>query len=467
LAKRLGYNQTMKQEALEKLLRFSKQFIKLRTMGHLWNALKKLHAADVASLIENLSIAERKTILQLFIERKMELPQLAEIISEIQPEIAVELLSDLDIRQIISILEELYTDDAASLIPLFKEELQTEILRKMKKEEAKELQEQLAYPEESAGRIMSTDFLALEESTTVSDAITAIQLTSEDVEVPFYLYVVDEENRLKGVVSLKQLILMKPRTQLREIMNCDVYKVDVFTDQEEVAASVANYNLIAIPVIDENHRLVGVVTVDDIIDIIQREATEDIYKMAGVNQDYNVKQSIGKAMRKRVSWLTLSVLTTCLSAVVIGIFKGSIEKYIMLAVFMPIVAALGGVTGNQTVAIMVREIVLGNLEWKTSKLILLKETVIGLGSGLAIGLLAGLVSTLFFDHWIYGAIFGAAILINLTMAAFMGTIVPIALKTMKLDPAMASGMLVTMMTDVFGYLAFLGLATLALPAFFS
>jgi magnesium transporter len=452
----------MKEAALEKLLRYTKQFIKLRTLGHLWNALEKIHYADIATLIEYLSPQERSIVIQLLIDRKLEMPKFADLISEIRPELAVELLSELEINQIVPILEELSSDDAASLIALFDEERQIELLNRMKKEESEDVQEQLAYPEESAGRIMSTDFLALNATTTAGDAISTIQLASEDVEVPFYLYVVDDEERLKGVVSLKQLILMKTRMTLQEIMNPEVYKVDAFMDQEEVASVVANYNLLAIPVVDEHDKLVGVVTVDDVIDIIQDEATEDIYKLAGVTQDYSVDLSTGKSLRKRVPWLFMSLFTTSLSAIVVNYFKGTIDQFIVLAVLMHIVPAIGGVVGNQSVAIMVREIVLGDLEWKRSRKILFKELVVSIGSGLTIGVVSSVLTAILFKKWVIGAIFGAAIFFNLFMAALVGTLIPLGLKRMRLDPALASGMLVTMLTDVMGLLAFLGLATLVL-----
>jgi len=452
----------MKQPALDKLLRFTKQFIRLRTLGHLWNALIKLHEADVASLIEQLSGQERRIILKLFMDRKMEPDRLAAIFSEIKPEVAVELLSELETPRITPILEEMSSDDAASLISLFEEEIQDALLQLMKKEDAVDVQEQLAYPEESAGRVMSTDFLALEEKTSAGDAITAIQLAQDEVEVPFYLYVIDEEQHLMGVVSLKQIILVNPKTSLKEIMQTDVYKVDAHTDQEEVAAVVANYNLLAVPVVDDSNRLMGVVTVDDIIDIIQEEATEDIYKLAGVTQDYSIDLSAVKSLKKRLPWLLMSLITTSLSAMVVSLFQGTIQEFIILAVLMPMVAALGGVVGNQTVAIMVREIVLGNLDWKRSRKILFKELIVSLGSGLTIGTLATVSAYLLFHQWIYGLIFGAAILMNLVIATLLGTLIPLTLRTFRMDPALASGMMVTMLTDVFGYFCFLGLATLLL-----
>jgi magnesium transporter len=422
-------------------------------------ALEKLHYADIATLVEHLTPQEQMVMLQLMIDRKLEMSKFAEIISEIRPEIAVELLSKLEISQIVPILEELSSDDAASLISLFPEELRDEILKKMDKEESEGIQEQLAYPEESAGRIMSADFLALSESTSIGDAITAIQLAAQDVDVPFYLYVIDEEQRLKGVVSLKQLIMVRAKLTLKDIMNPDVYKVDTFLDQEEVAAIVANYNLLAIPVVDELDKLVGVVTVDDVIDIIQDEATEDIYKLAGV-QDYSVDLSTGKSLKKRMPWLFMSLFTTSLSAIVVNIFKGTIEEFIVLAVLMHIVPAIGGVVGNQTVAIMVREIVLGTLELKRSRKILLKELLVSIGSGLGIGVVSSVVTGLLFKNWMIGIIFGSALLFNLFMATLIGTIIPLILKRLKFDPALASGMLVTMLTDVLGLLGFLGLATI-------
>ncbi len=452
----------MKEAALEKLLRYTKQFIKLRTLGHLWNALEKLHYADVATLIEHLTPQERTIVIQLVIDRKLDISRFADLISEIKPELAVELLSSLELNQIVPILEELSSDDAASLLSLFEEELRLELLNKMKKEESADVLEQLAYPEESAGRIMSTDFLALDSATTAGDAITAIQLAGEDVDVPFYLYVIDDEGRLKGVVSLKQLILVKAKLPLKEIMNPDVYKVDTYVDQEEVANWVATYNLLAIPVVDDQDKLVGVVTVDDVIDIIQDEATEDIYKLAGVTQDYSVDLGLGKSLLKRMPWLFMSLITTSLSAFVVAFFKGTIDQFLTLAILMHIVPALGGVVGNQSVAIMVREIVLGTLDWKRSRQILLKEVVVTVGCSVTIGVVGSGVTTLLFSRWEIGAIFGIAIVFNLFMATLLGTTIPLMLKRLKLDPALASGILVTMLTDVLGLSAFLGLATLVL-----
>jgi magnesium transporter len=452
----------MKQVALEKLLKITRQFIKLRTYGHLWNALNRLHYADIATLFENLNAEEITIIVDLYLDKKKEVAKLAEVFSEVKPEISVDILSQYDIKKITQILNELSSDDAASLIPLFSEDIQNQILKEMKEDGAEDVREQLAYSEESAGRIMSSDFLALHEDTPVKDAITAIQEAGENVDVPFYLYVVDEDKRLAGVVSLKQLILVKKDLALKEIMISKVYKVDAYTDQEEVARVVADYNLLAIPVVDEHDKLIGVVTVDDIVDIIQEEATEDIYKLTGVTQDYSVQLPLLSSIRKRIPWLMMSLITTSVSALVVAAFKGTIETFIQVAILMHIVPAIGGVLGNQTIAIMVREIVLGGMDFQKSKRILFKESVVSVGSGLLIAMLATPVTYLAFNRWVFGLIFGGAIIFNLLFATFFGTLIPLVLKILKIDPALASGMIVSMLTDAFGLLCFLGLSSLFL-----
>ncbi len=449
----------MKRAALNKLLKITKRFIRLRALGHLWNALEKLHYADVAELIDASSLSERGVIVKLYFDKNA-IKELAEVISEVKPENAVEILSSFKIENIAEVFEELSSDDAAELISFFDENFQNEILKIIDSQDSEDIQEQLAYPEKSAGRVMSSDFLALEENTSASNAISAIQLAAEEVDVPFYLYVTDGENKLKGVLSLKQLILASPGKKIKEIMNTDVLKVDAFTDQEEVATLVADYNLLAMPVVDENDDLVGVVTVDDIIDIIQNEATEDIYKLAGIQEGYSIELPIKESLKKRIPWLFTSLLTTSLTAFIISQFQVNIVHAVVLAVLMPMVGAIGGVIGNQTVAIFVRELVLENIEWKNSKKIILKELGVSTISGLIIGIVTCSLITIIFKNFAIGLIFSTAILLNLFNGTLFGSVIPVVLKKLKLDPALASGLVVTMLTDSIGIFTFLGLAAL-------
>ena len=364
-------------------------------------------------------------------------------------------------QDIALILQEFSSDDAVQIVEFLPEDIKTQILDLMRKKESEDVKELLHYEEKTAGRIMSTEFYALEKNTRVADAITALQLAG-DIESAFYLYVVDKDNHLEGVVSLRQLLLHPPNTRLKDIMTTDVIRVFTDTDQEEVARQVARYNLVAIPVVDHENKLVGVVTVDDIIDVINEEATEDMYRMAGVDESDRIQYSPIKSIKKRLPFLYLSLITASLAPFVVNFFKDTIREAVILAVFMPLVAALGGIAGNQTIALMVREITLGQVSWLTARKALFKEVAVGIGNGIAIGSVLGLISYLLYGKPILGLILGLAVIINLFIAGLLGTLIPLILKFLRLDPALGSVNLLTMCTDTFGMLSLLGLGTLFL-----
>jgi magnesium transporter len=311
---------------------------------------------------------------------------------------------------------------------------------------------------------MSPEFYALDHNTNVSDAKTAMQLEG-DVESAFYLYAVDDENRLVGVVSLRQLLFAPPNTPLRDIMVKDVISVHPETDQEEVARYVADYNFVAIPVVDSESTLIGVVTVDDIIDVIDKEATEDIYKMVSLDTTDRIQDSAFKSIKKRLPFLMFSLITASLAPFVVNHFKATIKEFVTLAVFLPLVMALGGIAGNQTIAIIVREIAIGQADWLTARKALLKELLVGIGNGIIIGSILAAASYLLIKNPYLGFILGLAIIINLFIAALVGTLIPLFLKLIKLDPALGSVNLLTMCTDTIGVLSFLGLGTIFLEFF--
>ena len=294
---------------------------------------------------------------------------------------------------------------------------------------------------------------------TAGEAITALQ-GSRDVEVVFYLYVIDARRHLVGVVSLRRLLLVSPATPLKRIMTTDIISVRVDMDQEEVARLVASYNLLAIPVVDEENKLVGVITVDDVIDVIKDEATEDVYRLAGLTGDDRVFSRPSESLRKRLPWLIVNLATAFLAASVVALFQNTISIVTALAVFMPVVAGMGGNAATQTLTVIVRGIALGELTWTNSRKALLKETLVGLGNGLACGLVGALVVYLVKgDGWL-GTILAMAMVINMFVAATAGTLIPLALRALKVDPALASSVFITTLTDVFGFLSFLGLGTL-------
>jgi magnesium transporter len=307
---------------------------------------------------------------------------------------------------------------------------------------------------------MNPHVFALPEDVTVAEAITAVQ-NARDVEMVFYLYVVDERRHLVGVVSLRRLLLVSPDTPLKRIMTTDVYSARVDLDQEEVARQVASYNLLAIPVVDSENKLVGVITVDDVIDVIKDEATEDVYRLAGVSIDDGVLTPPGDSLRRRLPWLLLNLVTAFAAASIVGLFTRTIESVVILAAFMPVVAGMGGNAGTQTLAVIVRGISIGELQWSNARQALVKEALVGLGNGLALGLVGAIGAWVVTGgNWPLGFILMAAMIINMFVAAVAGTLIPLGLRAMKVDPALASSVFITTLTDLFGFLSFLGLATI-------
>ena len=267
---------------------------------------------------------------------------------------------------------------------------------------------------------------------------------------------------LVGVVSLRRLLLVSPETPLKRIMTSDLISVRVDTDQEEVARQVASYNLLAIPVVEEENKLVGVITVDDVIDVIKDEATEDIYRLAGVAGDERAFTPAGESLRKRLPWLTVNLGTAFLAAFVVGLFERTIDTVVALAVFMPIVAGMGGNAATQTLTVVVRGIALGELSWQNSRKALLKEAAVGIGNGLTLGLLAAIVAWMMKGDLVLGGVLALAMIINMFVAATAGTLIPLGLRALKIDPALASSVFITTLTDVAGFASFLGLATVFL-----
>jgi magnesium transporter len=271
--------------------------------------------------------------------------------------------------------------------------------------------------------------------------------------------VVDDRGHLVGVVSLRRLLLVSPETPLKRIMTADLNSARVDMDQEEVARQVAAYNLLAIPVVDEENKLVGIITVDDIIDVIKDEATEDIYRLAGVAGDERAFTPAGESFRKRLPWLGINLVTAFLATMIVALFEGTIEKLAAIAVFMPVVAGMGGNAATQTLTVIVRGIALGELTWGNARKALVKEAAVGIGNGVVLGIVAALVAWAMRGNAALGMVLGAAMIINMFVAATAGTLVPLGLRAANVDPALASSIFITTLTDIFGFFAYLGLAT--------
>jgi magnesium transporter len=445
------------QRRIDLILESVRRLLRMGATPNLLNLLQKQHPADLAQIFSELPERDRHATFNVLVERNGKLAM--ETLSELGPERGAELLAVRSAEDIARLVQEIPSDDAAVLIDRLPEELSTVVLNMIRPKPGGGVTELLEYEEQTAGRLMNPNVFALAEDLTAGEAITALQ-TARDVEMVFYLYVVDERRHLVGVVSLRRLLLVAPDTPLKRIMTTDVYSARVDTDQEEVARQVASYNLLAIPVVDAENKLVGNITVDDVIDIIKDEATEDVLRLAGVSKDDGVDTPPRESLRKRLPWLIVNLGTAFLAASVVGLFKGTIEKVVMLAVFQPIVAGMGGNAATQTLAVIVRGIALGELTWANARHALIKEGLVGLGNGVVNGIIGGVVVGLFTHDWMLGLILGMAMVINMFVAATAGTLIPLGLRALKVDPALASSVFITTLTDVFGFLSFLGLATI-------
>jgi len=444
------------QRRIDLVLDSVKRLLRIGATANLLNLLQKQHPADLAQIFTDLQDKEREAAFTVLADRNGRLAM--EAVSELGPEAGAVLLATRPAEEIAKLAQDIPSDDAAALIDHLPEELSAAVLHLMRPKESGVVENLLEYAERTAGRIMNPNVFALNEDITVGEAITEIQ-SSRDVEMVFYLYVVDERRHLVGVVSLRRLLLVSPETPLKRIMTADITSARVDMDQEEVAQQVAAYNLLAIPVVDAENKLVGIITVDDVIDVIKDEATEDIYRLAGVAGDERAFTPATESLRKRLPWLAINLLTAFFAAAVVGLFEGTIDLFPVLAVFMPIVAGMGGNAGTQTLTVIVRGIALGELSWSNSRKALLKEVLVGLGNGVVLGATAAAVVWIVRGSPTLGLVLGMAMIINMFVAAAAGTLVPLGLRAANVDPALASSVFITTMTDMFGFFSFLGLAT--------
>ncbi len=445
---------------IELVIESVRRLLRMGATPNFVNLLQKQHPADLAEIFSELPERERHAAFNVLVDRNGRLAM--EALSELGPEKGAALLALRSAEDIARLAQEVPSDDAAALIGQLPDELSAVVLDLIRPKPGGGVSELLEYDEKTAGRLMNPNVFALAEDLTAGEAITALQ-AARDVEMVFYLYVVDERRHLVGVVSLRRLLLVSPDTPLKRIMTTEVYSVRVDTDQEEVASQVASYNLLAIPVVDEENKLVGVITVDDVIDVIKDEATEDVFRLAGVSVDDGILSPPRDSLRRRLPWLAVNLATAFLAASVIKMFGDLITQVVALAAFMPVVAGMGGNAATQTLAVIVRGLAMGELTWTNSRAALFKEALVGLGNGLVLGAVAMLGAWLLQGNIVLGAVLALAMIINMFIAATAGTLIPLGLRALKVDPALASSVFITTLTDVFGFLSFLGLAQIFRP----
>ncbi len=418
--------------------------------------IESLRPPDQADVFEELPPEAQDQLLP-----RLDLEDSADILEELEEEEAAEVASRLKVADLARILDEMEPDEAADLLGDIPPERAAKALAKM--EEAEEVRPLLAHPDNTAGGLMTSAEVLLHKDMTAEEAIAYLRSVAPESETVYYLFVVDEDIRLVGVVSLRQLVIAPPDARIEEIMDPDVIYVRADADQEEAARLMSRYDLLALPVVDEDGHLLGIITHDDLVEVLEEEATEDIYRLGGVPEEQPVDVPVPTALRTRLPWLVLNLGTAMASATVLSVFESTIARVAALAAFFPIVAGVSGSAGTQTLTVIVRGLALGELEPKDGLRALARELLIGLTNGLVLGSLVALIAVFWKGTPMLGVVVGAATLLNMISAGIAGVLVPLAMQVLHIDPALASPILVTTLTDTMGYFIYLGLATFTLP----
>lgn len=432
-----------------------KRLLRRNAMSNLRKIVNKTHAADLAFVFPSLPISSQPKLLGMI----KDVGKKGTLFSELDEDTLRYLFENIALEEIVEVLEQMATDDVADIIGRLPDEMANAIFDKMKQEGLEQIEGLLRYGDETAGGIMVPDFIALKEDMTAREAIASLQTEYSDVEMPFYLYVVDEYGRLVGVSSLRQLVLVAPETPLKELMSTDVFFVTTDMDQEEVAKLVARYDILAVPVVDSMHKLVGIVTVDDVIDIFREEATEDILKMAGAGGELVETKSVLKSTRIRLPWLFASCIGGIIAFSIIGHFEETLSRFTALAAFIPVIMGMGGNIGTQSSTIVVRGLATGLLHIKDVWKVIGKELAVGLILGLVYGGLIGAVAQLQFSMVAVAASVALAVFSSMSVAALVGSLVPMMFARVNIDPAVATGPFVTTAIDIISVFCYFSIAT--------
>ena len=437
----------MNKEELRKFLLHAPQ-------DRIMKYIEGIHPVDILDILRE-DEEDRKDILNRLSEKCI-----ASIIDEAEDEEKYEILTEFSENKQKNIIEEMSSDELTDLLGILSQEQANKILSKMTAEDARRTRQLLSYEPDTAAGIMATEFVSVKGEMTVEDTLKYLQGTTEDVENIYDLYVIDELDRLKGVVSLKEVVTSSFETKISDIIHVKVEGIPYDLDQEEVGHRFEKYGYLTMPVVDNYNRLLGIVTVDDVMQILRDESTEDIHRLGGVDEGERISGTLSESIKSRLPWLIVNLFTAILASAVVGMFEGTISRIVALATFMPIVTGMGGNAGTQTLTIIVRGLALGELDFDNMKRVFFKEIGIGIITGVVIGAIIAVLGYLWEGKIFFGIIIGVAMILNMIVATISGFVVPVVLKKLKVDPALASSIFVTTFTDVLGFLFFLGLATI-------
>jgi magnesium transporter len=419
--------------------------------------LAGLHPADIATLLESIPPALRRAVWDQ-IDPQVE----GEVLIEVSEGVREDLIREMDQRELVAAARTLDVDEIADLIPDLSDEAIAEILFAMDKQDRQRLDAVLSYDEDTAGGLMNVDTVTVRETLTLEVVLRYLRQRGELPEHTNRLFVVDRSDRLLGALSVSRLLTANPARRVSEVMQRDLIVFPAQTPDTEVADAFERYNLVTAPVVDEQNRLLGRITVDDVVDVIREEADRTVLARAGLSEDEDVFAPALRTSRRRSVWLGVNLFTAIIAASVVGLFEGTIEKVVALAVMMPVVAGMGGNAGTQTLTTVVRALALGIVTEANARRVLVKELAVGAMNGLVFALAVAVVTVLWHKSLPLGIVIAVAMLINLAIAALAGVLIPVVVRRLGVDPAIASGVILTTVTDVVGFFAFLGLATIFL-----
>jgi len=418
--------------------------------------LARIHPADLGPLLADLTREEIRTVIDLLFKHR----RAATMLKELPPELLPQVFEAVTDQRLAELLNRVEIDDMLELVAGIPEERRDAVQALLPSDRRAELRHAELYPRSSAGRVMTTSYIALDEKMTAQEAIDSIRASGDLGESILYLYVTDESRRLQGVVPIRRLVASPPDRPCSDLMIQDPLNVQPEADQEEVAQLVARYDLLAIPVTDVDGTMLGVITVDDVIDVITEEATEDMYHLAGLSEEDRVFTSARVSIRKRLPWMIVNLGATFTAAWIVGLFERTIEQMVALAAFLPVVAGMGGNGGIQTLTVITRAIALGEIEFSSGVRAVAKELGVGLVLGATVGVMSAVVTYLWQGNPTLGAVVFLAMVSTMAVASFLGAATPLILKALRQDPALGAGVIVTFLTDAFGFFTFLGIATL-------
>lgn len=435
-------------------------FIKVLEEGNtvrLGSMLEDLYPAEIAHILESLTRQQRETVWE-----QVEPDKHGEVLILVNDAVREGLMREMHPHELVAATEGLETDDLADILPELPDAVISEVLQSMDEQDRKRLEAVLSYDEDTAGGLMNTDTITVRADVSLDVVLRYLRRRGEVPAMTDNLIVVNRDDKYLGTIALTDLLVHDPEQNVADIINKEIEAIPATMSARDVANLFEHRDLVSAPVVDEEDRLLGRITIDDVVDVIRDEAEHSLMSMAGLNEEDDMFAPVVKSTHRRSIWLGVNLITAIIASLVIGLFDATIEKLVALAVLMPIVASMGGIAGSQTLTLVIRGMALGTIGHSNIQRLIVKEVLVGIMNGLIWALVIAVVAVLWFDNLNIGFIIAAAVLITLIIAALAGAVIPLVLRKMGADPALAGGVILTTVTDVIGFLTFLGLATLFL-----